>query len=100
IKNSSGTSVNVMQFTIYDDGQDPISPNVMTLHPNYVAQESITFTLGDQLTLAEGATVTGFTSSTGTIVTAVYTGKGTTNTITLTSQNNGDWNSSTTISYS
>lgn len=100
LKNANNNSVNVMQFTIYDDGQDPISPNVMTLHPNGLAQESITFTLREQLTLLEGASVTGFTSSTGTVASAVYSGKGTTNTITLISAADGQWTAGTTISYS
>ncbi|MFZ5970546.1 MAG: PKD domain-containing protein [Bacteroidota bacterium] len=98
--NPSTEKAAVMQFTIYDDGQNPISPNVMTLHPNFVAQESITFNLADELTLANGASLTGFSVSSGAIATAVYSGKGTTNTITLTSTGDGQWNSSTTVSYS
>ncbi|MFN7491417.1 MAG: beta strand repeat-containing protein, partial [Cyclobacteriaceae bacterium] len=100
LKTSAGNSADVMQFRIFDDGQDPILPNVMTLQLNGAGTERIIFKLRDQLTLAEGASVTGFTTSTGTIATAFYTGKGTTNTITLTSANNGDWNSTTTVSYS
>lgn len=91
---------NVLLFKIYDDGQDPISPNVMSLHLNGASQETVTFTLREELTLAEGASVTGFTSSTGTVASAIYSGKGTTNTITLTSLSNANWNAATTISYS
>ena len=99
LMNSSGASANVMQFTIFDDGQDPISPNVMTLHLNGVSQETVTFTLRAELTLGEGAFVSGFTSSTGAVVDARYSDKGGSNIITLTSNANGVWNSSTTISY-
>lgn len=100
LKNSAGNSVSVMQFTLFDDSQSPLSPNVMPLYYNDLAVETIVFTLRDELTLSEGASVTGFTSSTGTVASAIYTGKGTTNTITLTNSTNGSWTSSTTISYS
>ena len=101
IKDASGNSADVMQFTIYDDGLDPVSPNVMVLNLNGPAQESISFKLREELTLAEGANVTGFTSSTGAIASAIYSGKGTTNTITLTNTTDGTWTSaSTTITYS
>lgn len=100
LKNTAGNSVSVMQFTIRDDGQDPIVPNVMSLQLNGVSQETVTFTLREELTLAEGASVTGFSSSTGTVASAIYTGKGTTNTITLRSGANGTWTGATTISYS
>jgi len=98
IKNASGNSVDVMQFTIFDDGQDPLVPNVMTLHLNDVSQETITFTLREGLTLADGASVTGFTSSTGAVVSAIYSAA--TSMITLTNGGNGTWNSATKISYS
>lgn len=100
IKNTSGNSVNVMQFTISDDGQDPIVPNVMSLQLNGVSQETVTFTLREELTLAEGASVTGFSTNVGPVASAIYTGKGTTNTITLRSPANNSWNGATTINYS
>ncbi|MEP2671383.1 MAG: T9SS type A sorting domain-containing protein [Cyclobacteriaceae bacterium] len=99
LMDNSGNSANVLQFTIFDDGQDPIVPNVMTLNPNGVSQETITFSLREELTLAEGAFVSGFTSSNGSVVNARYSGKGTTNIITLTNNANNAWNGSTTISY-
>ncbi|MGE0772782.1 MAG: T9SS type A sorting domain-containing protein [Cyclobacteriaceae bacterium] len=98
LKNSSGNSANVLQFTIYDDGQDPISPNVMKLELNGTLPEVISFTLQEPLTLSDGATVTGFSSSTGSIGSAIYTAA--TKKITLTSSANGNWNAGTTISYS
>jgi hypothetical protein len=106
IKSATGNShsADVMTFTVLDDGQDPIAPNnVMTLHLNGLSQETVTFTLRDQLTLPEGAQVSGFsTNSTGVIpsANAIYSGKGTTNTITLTSPSAGAWTSATLVSYS
>jgi Secretion system C-terminal sorting domain len=99
LKTTSLNSEVVMQFTVFDDGQDPILPNVMTLQLNGVGSEKIVFRLRDQLTLAEGASLTGFTTSTGSLASAIYTGKGTTNTITLTSASDGDWNVTTTVDY-
>lgn len=90
----------VLQFKLFDDGQDPLAPNVMSLQLNGVSQETVTFTLREELTLPEGASVTGFSSSTGTVVNAIYSGKGTTNTITLRNAANGTWTGATTISYS
>jgi hypothetical protein len=90
----------VLQFKIFDDGQDPLVPNVMSLQLNGVSEETVTFTLREELTLPEGASVTGFTSSTGIVANAVYTGKGNTNTITLRNAANGTWTATTTISYS
>ncbi len=98
LKNSSGNSANVLQFSIFDDGQDPILPNVMSLELNGTLPEVISFTLREPLTLADGASVTGFTSSPGSIASAIYTAA--TNKITLTSSANGSWNTGTTISYS
>ncbi|MFN8890627.1 MAG: hypothetical protein ACK5WF_24425, partial [Cyclobacteriaceae bacterium] len=59
LKTSAGNSADVTQFRIFDDGQDPILPNVMTLQLNGAGTERIIFKLRDQLTLAEGASVTG-----------------------------------------
>ncbi len=102
IKNDNTNSANVLIFTINDDDWTPIISDVITFHPNLLAQESITINLGEELTLGEGAAVTGFSSPTnpGTIATAIYSGKGTTNIITLTSAANGQWTASTKISYS
>ncbi|MFZ1808551.1 MAG: Ig-like domain-containing protein, partial [Cyclobacteriaceae bacterium] len=99
LMDNSGNSADVLQFTIYDDGQDPISPNVMTLHPNGLSPESITFGLREALLLNNGDFVAGFTSSSGSVVDARYSDKGITNTITLTSNADGVWNAATTISY-
>jgi hypothetical protein len=101
LANSSGTGVDVMKFKIYDDGLDPLSPNLMALNLNFSLQETVTFSLRDQLTVNNGPLpVAAFTSSTGSVVSAVYSGKGTTNLVTLTSVSDGDWNSTTKISYS
>ena len=102
LKNANNNSVSVMQFTIYDDGLDPISPNVMNFNDNGTAPETVTFTLRDQLTNGVGALLSGFSaSSTGAIpnTNAVYSAPAT-NIITLTSPADGAWNSGTTISYS
>jgi|GEM_PF-3800009 len=99
ILNNNTPGVNVLKFRVADDGYNPFSSNV-TLFLNGTFQEKIIFTLGEQLTIAEGASVTGFSTSTGSIASAIYSGKGTTNTVTLTSSGDGNWNASTTIAYS
>lgn len=101
IMNTSGSSASVLQFKILDDGLDPLVPNIVSLNPNGLGAETMVLTLRDELTLAEGASVTGFSSSTGSVVSAIYTGKGTTNTITLTNGGaNNTWTAATTLSYS
>ncbi|MBT1697483.1 T9SS type A sorting domain-containing protein [Fulvivirgaceae bacterium PWU4] len=78
-----------------------ISPDVMTLYPRAGNPEKIVFTMSEELGLASGAAVTGFFTSTGAVASAVYTDNagGAPYTITLTSSANGDWTSSTTVSY-
>ncbi len=88
----------VLQFTLFDDGQDPLVPNVMTLNLNGTSPEIITFTLRGELNIPNGP-ISGFSSSTGAVASATYSGKGTTNTITLTSFVNNSWSANTTISY-
>ena len=91
-----GTSTGV---AVNDNISPFIDPDVMTLNNNGASPETIVFTLNEELNIPEGGSVVGFTSSNGTIFSAIYSGKGTTNTITLTSGNDGDWNISTKISY-
>lgn len=100
IKNAQGNSEKVMEFEIFDDGRDPISPNYMTLNLNGTAAETIVFTLRDELTLLNNSPITGFTVSSGVIASAIYSGKGTTNTITLTRGGIIPWNENVTVSYS
>jgi len=79
--------------TITKGTTDAIAPVLITgmvFNPNGGAAETITFQLSEELNLTEGQAVAGFTTSEG-IGSAVYTGKGTTNTITLTSPGNGTW---------
>jgi hypothetical protein len=87
------------QEYIIDTTKPTLAPDEMALNLNGTNPEIITFTLSEELTLSEGASVTGFITSTGTIATAIYTGKGSTNTITLTSSANNQWTTSTTVSY-
>ena len=67
------------------------------LNTNTTNPETITITVSEPLNLADGATVTGFTTSTGTIASAVYDAD--TNTIVLTSAADGEFTSSTTVNY-
>jgi hypothetical protein len=80
--------------TIIKNTADAIAPILITgmvLNPNGTSAETITFQLSEELNLAEGASAVGFSVSEGSIATALYTGKGTTNTITLTSGGDGQW---------
>jgi len=67
--------------------------------PNAAAAETIVVRLTEELNLANGASVTGFTTNPVGIASALYSGKGTTNTITFTSTGNGVWTDGVTISY-
>jgi hypothetical protein len=87
------------QEYIIDTTKPTLAPNEMAINLNGASPEIITFTMSEELNLAEGASVTGFTTSTGTIASAIYSGKGSTNTITLTSSANNQWTTSTTVSY-
>lgn len=89
------------QVTNGDAVKPFIAPDVMTLYPRAGNPEKIVFTMSEELGLASGAAVTGFSSSTGAVATAVYTDNAgaAPYTITLTSSANGDWTSSTTITY-
>lgn len=70
------------------------------LDPNGNGAEKIVVKVNEELNLAEGAAVTGFSASPAGIATAIYTGKGTSNLITLTATGNNTWTNSVTISYS
>jgi hypothetical protein len=89
---ANGTS---NSFVVSDPLQ--VSPNTMTLFPRGTNSEKIVFTLSKAANLSDGATVSGFTSSSGAIASAIYKLSG--NTITLTSASNNQWTSGTTISY-
>jgi len=95
--NIIGGKANVLNFTIYDDGQNPISPNIMTLNDNGASPETITFNLQGPLTNTTGSSLNGFSSSSGTVASAIYNG-GTS--VTLTNAVNNTWDQNTTISYS
>ncbi len=86
---------------IFDGDADPpaISPDVITLFPNGTSPETLVFTLSEELDLAENADIIGFSVNLGAIASARYTGKGTTNTITLTSAANGQWDNTVLVSY-
>ena len=62
--------------------------------------EIIDFTLSEELALNDSSLVMGFSTSNGTIDSALYTGKGTTNTISLYALENNSWFAGvTTVSY-
>ena len=85
---------------IRTDNLPPTIPdNDLVLLLNGTGQETIAFRLDEELGILEGGAATGFSASTGAIASAVYSGKGATNIITLTSVSNGDWTDATTISY-
>jgi hypothetical protein len=79
-----------------------LAPDEMSLSLNGGSPETIQFTINEELNVIEGfdfgpAT---FSVNAGLISSAIYSGKGTTNTITLTSTSNGVWTAgSTQISY-
>ncbi len=85
---------------------DAVAPYLVTgmvFHPSggTANRETITFRLSEPLSLAEGA-VLGFKVSqpaVNTIATGVYSGKNTTETITLTSPVDGAWTDAVTVSY-
>lgn len=78
-----------------------LSPDVMTLYPRSSNSEKIVMTLTKATTLTSGALVTGFTTSSGTIASAVYTDNAGAApfTVTLTSSANSQWTSATTVTY-
>ncbi|MEO0552864.1 MAG: Ig-like domain-containing protein [Bacteroidota bacterium] len=97
---AGNTSTASTPLVIVTDNLAPfLSPNEIALVLNGGSVENITFRLSEELGLLEGATVAGFSTSTGSVASALYTGKGVTNLVTLTSALDGDWNSSTTVSY-
>ncbi|MDQ0244818.1 putative regulator of Ras-like GTPase activity (Roadblock/LC7/MglB family) [Bacillus fengqiuensis] len=67
------------------------------LAANGTAAETITITVSEDLDLANGAAVTGFTTSTGTIASAVYNAAN--DTIVLTSTADGGFTTATTVTY-
>ena len=98
--NASGlTNVTSTSFSITQPLQ--LSPDVMTLFPRAGNTEKIVMTLTKAPNLTSGANVTGFTASTGTIASAVYTDVAGSApfTVTLTSAANSQWTSATTITY-
>jgi Bacterial Ig-like domain/Secretion system C-terminal sorting domain/PKD domain len=83
------------------DNTDPFLVTGMVFNPDGANTEKITFRLSESLSLAEGP-VLGFKVSqpaANTVATAVYSGKGTTETITLTSPSPGAWTDAVTVSY-
>lgn len=83
---------------VVDNTKPSLSPDEMNLNPNGLGAEEITFTLSENIT---NLSLTGFTSSTGSVASATFTGGGTTNTVTLTNGGaDGTWTAATTISYS
>ncbi|MEM8566416.1 MAG: Ig-like domain-containing protein, partial [Bacteroidota bacterium] len=97
---AGNTSTASTPLVIVTDNMAPfLSPNEIALVLNDGSPETITFRMNEELGLAEGAAVSGFSVSTGAIATAIYSGKGVTNLITLTSVADNDWTASTTVSY-
>lgn len=82
------------------DNQPVALASGFVFFPNGGGGETIVVRVSEELNLAEGAAVTGFSTIPVGIATAVYTGKGTTNTITLTSIGNNVWTDGVVISYS
>lgn len=84
------------------DATPPVLITGMVFRPNGAGKETITFQLSESLILNDNDPVTGFTPSLGALDPAlsVYTGKGTTNTITLTSFADGQWTDLVTVAYS
>jgi hypothetical protein len=83
------------------DTSPPVLITGMIFNPNGTSPETITFDLDETLSLANGAAVTGFVINPGAIAASgIYSGKGTTNTITLTSGAEGQWTDAVTVSYS
>ncbi|ELR69999.1 hypothetical protein C900_04426 [Fulvivirga imtechensis AK7] len=87
---SSATNVD---GTVADVTPPSVSPDEMSLN----GSTSIQFTLSEEIDIAEGGAVSGFSTSNGTLTTAIYSGKGSTNLITLTGSG---WSAGvTTVSY-
>ena len=87
---SSATNVD---GTVTDVTPPSISPDEMSLN----GTTSIQFTLSEEIDIPEGGVVSGFSTSNGTLTSAIYSGKGTTNLITLTGSG---WSAGvTTVSY-
>jgi len=59
--------------------------------------EQIIFQLNEEISLSENSVLTGFSTNIGAIATATYSGKGGTNTITLTNYSNNQWNNATIV---
>lgn len=91
-KNLSNGAISIAVSDVWTENTPPyLVPDIMCLYLNGNDPETIVFNLSEELDLAEGADVVGFTVGYGTIGSAKYTGKGTTNTITLT-RGTGQWN--------
>ncbi len=87
---------------IVDTTPPVLAPDEMSLSLNAGAPETIQFSINEELNVPEGFDFgsTVFTVNTGSVATAIYTGKGSSNTITLTSTSNGIWTAGvTTVSY-
>ncbi len=91
--NTSGTSASLQITT--DNLAPIVSPNEFSLDN----VTTITFTISEELSLSEGQSASGFATNNGLLQSSVYSGKGSSNTITLNANVLFPWNSATTVSY-
>ncbi len=81
------------------DNQPVALESGFVFNPNSTSPETVVFNVNEELNLANGAAVTGFSTSPPGIATAIYSGKGVSNTITLTAVAEGTWTEGVTVSY-
>ncbi|HEY0655769.1 MAG TPA: Ig-like domain-containing protein, partial [Chryseosolibacter sp.] len=98
IRDLAGNEMATVNF-VGNDGGPPALATGFVFFPNGAAAETVVVQVDETLILAEGAAVTGFTTSQGVPASAIYSGKGTSNTITFTSPGPGTWTESILFTY-
>lgn len=98
IHDIAGNEMLTVSFGV-GDTQPVALESGFVFYPNSTGPETIVFNVNEELILANGASVTGFSTTPPGIATAVYSGKGVSNTITLTAVAEGTWTEGVLISY-
>lgn len=99
IRDLAGNEMATVNNFVANDGGPPALATGFVFFPNGAAAETVVVQVDETLILAEGASVTGFTTTQGVPASVIYSGKGTTNTITFTSPGAGTWTESILFTY-
>lgn len=98
LKDAAGNELASFTNLSTSDTQPPTLASGFVFYPNGASAETIVFQVSETLNLADGASVTGLSTTPAGVASAIYTLA--TNTITMTSSSNGTWTDNVLISYS